>query len=728
MEAALPGYEVGEQIGQGGFGLVFAARHRQLNAARAIKAVVLPDVDAHAVSARFLTEAQVMTELDHPHLVRVFEYAEHEELRLLVMEYLTGGTLATRVQRGAEPVVACAWALAVADGLQAAHERGIVHRDVKPENVLFTADGVPKVCDFGIAKLFDNSMVSASAGFMGTPMYVSPEQIRGERVGPGTDIYALGVTLYQLLTRRTPFPKTAPVFGLIQYHLHEPPAPMDEAPPAVAAVVRRALAKDRSDRPASAREFAQDLARAAHQDFGPDWIDRAGVPLRVHHSLLRDSTTSGGSTQGKVAFETRSGGHRRGAGAAGSSGAAVPGTGPDPASPVTGPGAVGDGTNRPSAPVGTPGRRTAALAVACGAAVLVLAAGTAYGLNRSHVSDAGASTPTPGTSAVAVPSAAKSASASPDPTPARTSTPVQRATTPVRRLLTLTGFDGALNAVAFSPNGTLLAGAASDGTIRLWNTSTGAPVGKALTGHTGPVNTVAFSPDGTRLATAGDDRTIRLWNLSTGTQVGASFTGHTAGIGTVAFSPDGTRLASGSADTTVRLWSTSTHMQLGPALTGHVKTVRSVTFSPDGTRLASSSNDGTIRRWNPTTGAEIGAPLTGHTSWVESIAFSPDGSKLVSASDDKTLRLWSVATGQQIGSVFNATAPVSAVAFSPDGTRFASGADDHTVRLWSVRGRTQIGAPLTGQTGNLNGVAFSPDGTQLASTDNTGTAILRRLT
>jgi serine/threonine protein kinase len=209
IEAALPQYEVGQQIGQGAFGLVFTARHRELGSMRAVKAVALAESGAAGASRRFLVEAQVMTELDHPHIVRVHEYTDRGSVRLLVMEYLAGGTLTDRLRSKVPPEVGCAWALSVADALQTAHERGVLHRDIKPDNLLFTVDGLLKVSDFGVAKLFEGSAASASVDFLGTPLYVAPEQITGGRCGPRTDLYALGTTLYQLLTGRTPFPAAA---------------------------------------------------------------------------------------------------------------------------------------------------------------------------------------------------------------------------------------------------------------------------------------------------------------------------------------------------------------------------------------------------------------------------------------------------------------------------------------------------------------------------------------
>ncbi len=280
VAAALPGYDLGATVGTGASGLVLAGRHRALHRDVAIKILA---AGRDSAAARFAGEAQLLAAMDHPHVVRVYDYVETDDLRLIVMELLGGGTV-TRRQADMPPEDACAVGLAVAAALAYAHGRGVLHRDIKPDNILFDTVGLLKVTDFGIAKIIEGSAATASA-IVGTPVYMAPEQIMGGRLGPTTDLYALGVLLYQLLTGAPPFDPTLPLPVLAQKHLDAIPPPLVGVPVPVAAVVRRALAKDPAARQLSAHAFALDLAHAAADAYGPGWTARSGIVLRLDDDI-----------------------------------------------------------------------------------------------------------------------------------------------------------------------------------------------------------------------------------------------------------------------------------------------------------------------------------------------------------------------------------------------------------------------------------------------------------
>jgi WD40 repeat protein len=276
--------------------------------------------------------------------------------------------------------------------------------------------------------------------------------------------------------------------------------------------------------------------------------------------------------------------------------------------------------------------------------------------------------------------------------------------------------------LAIKPDGSRLVTAQLDGTLRLWDSVTGQPIGAPLTGHQGKVEGVAFSPDGHRIASGGLDRTVRLWNADTGQPIGGPLVGHTDMVTTVAFSPDGRRIVSGSADHTLRLWDADTGQPIGGPLVGHTEWVADVAFSPLGHQIASGADDKTVRLWNADTGQQIGPPLTGHTDWVQSLVYSPDGRRIVSASYDYSLRIWDADTGQPVGHpLLGHTGSVASAAFSPDGHRIISGGEDDVVRIWDADTGLPVGDPLHGHTGWVNGVVYSPDGRRIISSSNDGT-------
>jgi WD40 repeat protein len=285
------------------------------------------------------------------------------------------------------------------------------------------------------------------------------------------------------------------------------------------------------------------------------------------------------------------------------------------------------------------------------------------------------------------------------------------------------GHYGAVYCAAFNNDGTLLASGGDDGTIRIWNTSTGTLI-ITLLGHPSNVRSVAFSPDGTKLASGSSDNTIKLWNVNTGTVIN-TLSGHTDIVTSVTFSPDGTKLASGSYDKTIKLWNVSTGTLIN-TLSGYTNYVCSVAFSPDGTKLASGSGDNTIKIWNVSNGSLV-TTLTGHTYMVNSVSFSPDGLKLASVSDDSTIKIWNTTTWNLIKTLSGHTSYVQSVSFSSDGTKLASGDGNAIIKFWNTETWNLINTVSGYFADVIWSVTFSPDGTKLASCDNWGIKIINVL-
>ncbi|HEY9820825.1 MAG TPA: serine/threonine-protein kinase [Candidatus Sericytochromatia bacterium] len=287
---------------------------------------------------------------------------------------------------------------------------------------------------------------------------------------------------------------------------------------------------------------------------------------------------------------------------------------------------------------------------------------------------------------------------------------LQKESLPTQRwqcLHTLVG-KSAINSVAISPDGSLLASGSDNKTIRLWDLKTGVAIA-TLTGHSQGVKSVAFSPDGTILGTGSDDRTIKLWNLSDRKEI-CTLSGHSHAVKSVAFSPNGQILASGSWDKTIKLWDVRTGLQIS-SLTGHRLQVASVAFSACSKFLASASFDRTVRLWELSSG--LSSTFEGHAWAVFTVAFSPDG-KIATGSDDRTIILWDLNTGKPVYTLLGHSWSVVEVAFSPDGETLISGSWDKTIKLWRVSTGQEI-ATLTGHLDSVCAVAMSPSGQIIAS-------------
>ena len=293
VEEALPSYEIGHELGRGGWGVVLAGRHRQLGREVAIKQLPRAFAADPDVRARFTAEARVLASLDHPHIVPVYDYVERDGLCLLVMEQLPGGTLWSRFSTdGFTPPAATAAVLASIAGLQAAHQSHILHRDVKPENLMFSASGALKVTDFGIAKVVggEGTLATRAGEVVGTPAYIAPEQARGAALSPATDVYAVATMYYELLSGQLPFDDDGDAMALLFKHAFETPVPLRDVAPFVPAglseVVMRGLATDPADRYPTAEAFGVAIAEAATEAWGPGWLAAEGTPVMGASSIV----------------------------------------------------------------------------------------------------------------------------------------------------------------------------------------------------------------------------------------------------------------------------------------------------------------------------------------------------------------------------------------------------------------------------------------------------------
>ncbi len=301
---ALPGYEIGEEIGRGAYGVVVTATHRQLGRAVAVKQLPKALASDPAVRRRFVKEARLLAALDHPHIVPIYDYVEGEGLCLLVMELLSGGTVWRQFTReGVSAVGACSIVVAASSALHHAHARGILHRDIKPENLLFSEARTLKVSDFGIAKVVGGAetLGTRTGEVLGTPAYMAPEQALGTELSPATDVYALGTVLYELLSGQLPFPIEGNALASLFRHVYEEPTPLaglrSDVSPSLCEVTMRSLAREAADRYATAEDFGVAVADAATSTWGSGWVRDSGVQVLVTGRL--GERLSGTAQEGK---------------------------------------------------------------------------------------------------------------------------------------------------------------------------------------------------------------------------------------------------------------------------------------------------------------------------------------------------------------------------------------------------------------------------------------------
>jgi WD40 repeat protein/tRNA A-37 threonylcarbamoyl transferase component Bud32 len=272
MPAAVPQrigkYEILSTLGVGGMGIVFKARDIELGREVALKKMLGGRFAREDYRQRFLAEARALARLQHPHIVQIHDFGEHEGQPYFVLEYVPGGSLSDRLAgKPQPPVQAARWAETLARAVQYAHDQGIIHRDLKPSNVLLTLDDQPRLCDFGLAKLLESSDLRTRSGVaVGTPEYMAPEQTEGPEgvAGPAADLYGLGAVLYTLLTGRPPFRAASELDTVMLVRTQEPVRPgrlQPTVPSDLDTICLKCLEKEPRRRYPSALALAEDLRR-----------------------------------------------------------------------------------------------------------------------------------------------------------------------------------------------------------------------------------------------------------------------------------------------------------------------------------------------------------------------------------------------------------------------------------------------------------------------------------
>lgn len=660
-------YRLLDRVGAGAFGVVYRAHDSDLDRIVAVKIPRDAELSGRGEIERFWREARSVAQLRHPSIVSVHEIGRFRGTPFLVSEFVVGTSLAdviaTRRLAAAETAELVA---ALADALHYAHEMGVVHRDVKPANIMLDEQGAPRLMDFGLARRDAGDATMTMEGqVLGTPGYMSPEQARGEssRVNGRSDVYSLGVILYQLLTGEMPFRGTTPV--LLHQLLHDEP----KRPRALSRLVPRDLeticlkgmCKEPSGRYETARDMADDLRRFLKNE--PIQARPVGGVERLWRWRRRNPALAGMTAAAAILLM--------------------------------------------------------ALAVGGTFAALRFQQQAAHAEEDLYFSNIGFAHRDL-TAGLANPGRAESLLEACPPERRNWEWDFLKGWRAEPRVLRAEN-NSEFRGIAFSPEGSRLAAASKDGKVRVWSLTTNELV--TLPGHDAFVYSVAFHPvDENRLASSGNDGWVRVWDLKLRREAMPPLPGLTVypvGMANcVTFSPDGQLLAAASEGGTVKIWDAATG-ELRRELEGHQSWAGSVAFHGDGRLLATGDWNGTVRIWDLRTDA---APKTlqapEHQGKVAScIAFSPDsaGRYLAAGYFDNRVEVWDIASKKVFRRLRGHTGYITSVAFHPhDARRLASAGEDRAVRIWDVPAGREV-LQLQGHIDICSGLAFRPDGDLLAS-------------
>lgn len=650
-------FELQTRLGRGSFGIVYKARDTELERIVALKIPRRDRLSAEECE-RFLHEAQAVAQLNHPNIVSVHEVGRDEGAVFIVSDFIDGVTLADWLTaRQLKDREAVELLIKIVRALAHAHRAGIIHRDLKPSNVMLDADGEPYIMDFGVAKrVTADASMTADGDILGTPAYMAPELARGEgrAVDGRTDLYSVGVMLFEMLTGERPFR------GNVQMVLHqvlhdEPPAPQQlnaSISTDLNTICLKCLERIPEKRFANADELVEELQR---------FLEGRPIKTRAISSGERFWRLCKRNPQISILACTLL--------------------------IVLVTGLVGVTTQWLRADFNA----------AQADAEAERANEESANAQQAASEELAARKRTQDYLYVAHMNLVQQAYELSDPARAisllnrhRESAGQDRRSFEWyywwalchRHEHILSAHEGSVFAVALSPDARLVATGGVDELVRVWDVETGT-LQAELPGHDGFVYSAAFSPDGQLLATGGRDRVVRLWNPADGTAV-AELQGHESSVFTLAFSSDSQTLISGSADQTVRVWDIASR-ESRQVLQGHSDFVYSVDVYGSGRQLivASGSLDRRVLVWDlerPTDYREF----SGHEIEVWSVAFSPDGQRLASGSGDGSIALWQVDTGKRLARIEGHYDRVRAVRFLPDGQTLISTGNDRTVRIWDL--------------------------------------------
>jgi WD40 repeat protein/serine/threonine protein kinase len=748
-------YKLLEQIGEGGFGVVYMAEQQQPLRRKVALKILKPGMDSRQVVARFEAERQALALMDHPHIAHVFDGGQTASGRpYFVMELVKGVPITAfcdQNQLGIRERLGLF--VSVCQAVQHAHQKGVIHRDLKPSNVLVTLhDGtpVPKVIDFGIAKatgqqLTDKTLFTGFAQLIGTPLYMSPEQaaLSGLDVDTRSDIYALGVLLYELLTGTTPFDQErlrALGYDEIRRVIREEEPARPSTRISTLGQAAATVSAGRKSDPKRLRELLRGeldwiVMKCLEKDRSRRYETASGLAGDVQHYLNDEPVLACPPTVGYRLGKFV----RRNKGALATAALLV-------VMLLVAGGAVvasalwAASQSEAQARVEADAKKELEFNLYLRNISLAHAEASVY--NWGAVEDLLKDCPEHlrgwewnylkrlpdapwrdvtaevigGVTANLALAFHPSGQILAGPGPGDTVT-VWDLTTGVRT--PLRGHSGQVRCVAFRPpDGDLLATAGKDGLVRFWDPATGKPVRDIAKAHGGrSVDGLTFSPDGRLLASIGADEKLRLWDVVTGKQRYEFATVYRESRGSLrraAFSPDGRLLACGGAGNTVKVWDVATGREK-MSLAGHENLVHGVAFSPQADRLVSGTWGSVAKVWDLAAGGgELFTLRYAGAPW--SVEFSPDGNLLAAGGnvDNPVVKVYDARTGQLVRTLEGHTDRVTCVAFHPAGRRLASCSSDKTVRVWELdRGREVL--TLRGHAESVTSLLFDPKGWRLAS-------------